>query len=79
MEKIKEAGSRVALAFSTALFMVVGTVGIASAQTADPVSDAFADMKTKVLLYGGLIVTLVVAAVGIFLGIKYLRKGVSKA
>lgn len=53
--------------------------GSASATPADPVDDAFADMLQKVKDYGALIVGLVVAAALIFLGIKYLRKGLSKA
>ena len=53
--------------------------GAASATPPDPVADAFTSMGAKVTLYGAAIVTLVVLAVGIFLGIKYLRKGVSKA
>jgi hypothetical protein len=52
--------------------------GPASA-AADPVGDAFADMQTKIVTYGGLIVGLVIAGAIIFLGIKYLRKGLSKA
>lgn len=53
--------------------------GSASAEPADPVTDAFGDMQTKIVAYGALIVGLVVAGALIFLGIKYLRKGLSKA
>lgn len=61
----------------TALMFVAGTAA-ANAAT-DPVADAFTSMEGKVTTYGAAIVALVVLAVGIFLGIKYLRKGVSKA
>lgn len=62
----------------TALMLVAG-MGAASAEPADPVTTAFNDMEGKITTYGAAIVGLVVLAVGIFLGIKYLRKGVSKA
>lgn len=82
VERFKEAGGRVALvtgAVTTALFMGLFMAGPASATPADPVTDAFSDMSAKIVSYGALVVGLVVLAVGIFLGIKWLRKGVSAA
>jgi hypothetical protein len=45
----------------------------------DPVSQGFTDAGTKVALYGGAMVALVLVGLLIMLGIKYLRRGVSKA
>lgn len=66
--------------------LVVGLVGAlmlvgagAANATTDPVETAFNDMEAKVTTYGAAIVALVVLAVAIFLGIKYLKRGVSKA
>lgn len=78
MENLKQIGARVGMVLTFASLVVVGSVSAASAQT-DPVADAFTSMEGKITTYGGAIVALVVLAVGIFLGIKYLRKGVSKA
>jgi hypothetical protein len=75
--------ARVGIVLSTLAALMIGAFAMASAgnatTTTDPVSDAFTDMNGKVTTYGAAIVALVVLAVGIFLGIKYLRKGVSKA
>lgn len=81
MENIRQIGGRVGLGF-TALTTMLGVAVILagpSSATTDPVATAFDDMEAKVTTYGAAIVALVVLAVGIFLGIKYLRKGVSKA
>ena len=82
METIKNLSARVGMG-ATALVTILGVsvllAGPSSAQTADPVLDAFDDMQAKILLYGAAIVALVVLAVGIFLGIKYLKKGVHSA
>lgn len=79
VEKIKERG--LALSSMLSVFVVAGLLGAgpASATPADPVGDAFDEMQGKITTYGAAIVGLVVLSVGIFLGIKYLRKGVSKA
>lgn len=53
--------------------------GASSATPADPVSDAFGDLQDKVTLYGGAVVALVVAAIIILFGVKWLKKGASKA
>ena len=86
METLKFIAGRAGIATSAALAVVLGTslllAGSASAQTtppADPVEDGFADMLTKIGIYGGLIVGLVVLSASIFLGVKYLRRGTSKA
>lgn len=76
MESLK---TKVGLLFGLTGLMLVAGVGAASAAPADPVADAFTDMQGKITTYGAAIVGLVVLSVGIFLGIKYLRKGVSKA
>jgi len=77
LENIK---GRVALLGATMTMLMVGGIafaGGASATPADPVEGAFADLTTKVTLYGGLVLGLVLLTIGIFLGIKWLRKGVS--
>lgn len=68
-------GGAVGTLFMTAFILA----GSASAQTVDPVEGAFTSMNDKIQTYGVAIVGLVVLAAGIFLGIKYLRKGVSHA
>lgn len=81
-EMVRGTGHRLAALTS----MTVGTLGVmlalagsASATPVDPIETAFDGLSAKITLYGGFIVALVVLSVGIFLGIKYLRKGVSKA
>jgi len=81
-DKLKEAGARVGLVFgAVGTLMTLGVLlaGEAGATPPDPVATAFNDMNGKVTTYGAAIVALVVLSVGIFLGIKYLRKGTSKA
>lgn len=80
MDKIKGLAGRTGLVGGTVVgvFAVMAILaGTASAD--DPVTAAFTEMNSKVTTYGAAIVALVVLSVGIFLGIKYLRKGVSKA
>lgn len=82
MERFKEMGGRAAVlgsAVTGTLLMGFIMAGPASATPADPVEAAFSDMSAKIVTYGALVVGLVVLAVGIFLGIKWLRKGVSAA
>lgn len=79
MEIIKDRAARVGAAFSALFVLGVLGAGAASATPADPVETAFTDMEGKITTYGGAIVALVVLSIGIMLGIKYLRKGVSKA
>lgn len=62
----------------TVLAFVTG-MGAASATPADPVEQGFTDAGTKVALYGGLLITLVLIGFGIMLGVKYLSKGFRKA
>ena len=64
-----------AVGFTMIAIMLAG----GASATTDPVADAFTTMQGKVVTYGGAIVALVIVSAGIFLGIKYLRKGVSKA
>lgn len=81
VDNIKQIGGRVGMgvsALGTLLMVGVMLAGPSSA-AGDPVAGAFDDMETKVTTYGAAIVALVVLSVGIFLGIKYLRKGISKA
>lgn len=82
MDTLKAAGARVGMvtgAMGTLALMGFILAGPASAQTGDPVGTAFSDLEGKITTYGTAIVALVVLSVGIFLGIKYLRKGASKA
>lgn len=79
VESIKDRAAALGAVLSTLFVVGILTASGASATPADPVETAFTDMESKVTTYGGAIVSLVVLAVGIFLGIKYLRKGVSKA
>lgn len=80
MDKIKEFGGRSALVTGVTFgLMTVMGILAGTASATDPVDDAFTSMNAKVTTYGAAIVALVVLSVGIFLGIKYLRKGVSKA
>lgn len=81
MEHIKQVGGRAAMGASALGTMFVLGVMLAgpSSAASDPVADAFTTMEGKVTTYGGAIVSLVIVAVGIFLGIRYLRKGVNSA
>lgn len=87
MEKIKSSARAVGRPFavlgamlSVTMIGVLAMAGSASATPpADPVEDAFGDLQDKVTLYGGLIVALVVAVVILFFGLKFLKKGASKA
>lgn len=81
LDSMKAGAARVGmLTGATAGIAMLGffLAGSASAQ-GDPIETAFTDMEGKVTTYGGAIVALVVIAAAIFLGIKYLKKGVSKA
>jgi heme/copper-type cytochrome/quinol oxidase subunit 2 len=68
--------------FSTALavvvFSVVAFASAASAQTADPIGDAFSSGQTQLVTYVGLgigtIVTLLLLGLGVTVLVKYLRK-----
>ncbi|MGY2704848.1 hypothetical protein [Nocardioides sp. HB32] len=82
MDTIKGIGKRVGLvgtATGIALMGALILMGAAEATPADPVDDAFTTMQGKVTLYGAAVVALVVASVLLFFGIKFLRKGASKA
>jgi len=79
MQNIATKAGIVGGAVSTLLLTAFVLAGPASAQTVDPVSTAFDTMQAKIGTYGGAIVALVVASAVLFLGIKYLRKGTSKA
>lgn len=81
LEHVKQFGGRVALggsALAGMAFMALVLAGPSSAST-DPAETAISDMGAKVTTYGTAILALVVLSAGIFLGIKYLRKGISKA
>ena len=53
--------------------------GVASATPADPVADGLDELQSKVATYGTAVVALVVAVVVLFFGIKFLKRGASKA
>lgn len=54
--------------------------GAANAADGDATIDAqFTDLQSKVVTYGGAMVALAVVGIGLTLGLKYLRKAVSKA
>ncbi|MCW2787159.1 MAG: hypothetical protein JWP74_3676 [Marmoricola sp.] len=62
--------------------LMVGSFALAGGSFADgtdPVSADFTTLQGDVTTYGGAILALVLVSAGIFLGIKYLRKGISKA
>jgi hypothetical protein len=82
MEKLKKYSGYTALTAVGSALMVVGMfvmAGAASATPADPVGDAFDTLQGKVTLYGAAVVALVVAVVVLFFGIKFLKRGASKA
>lgn len=81
----KRAGKRVATTVAmvgtvfTMGFLLAGPASAEPATPADPVLGAFDGLETKITLYGAAIVALVVLSVALFLGIKYLRRGATKA
>lgn len=83
MERFKNLAGRAGLV--TGMTAGLGMVALVLAGPAsaapgdDPALDGINDMAAKVTTYGAAIVALVVLSAGLFLGIKYLRKGVSKA
>lgn len=80
MEKKQNVKVRLGMfaAFMSAMF--AGMFALASASSADdPVSTGFTTLQANVTTYGAAIVALVLVSAGIFLGVKYLRKGISKA
>lgn len=67
-------------ALSVMAFMVMGEAANATTTTTPAtVDDGFTQLNDKITTYGGSIVALVVLAAGIFIGVKYLKKGLSKA
>lgn len=78
LENVKRFGLAATVA---GLLTVVGFVGAGAAMAtpADPVAGAFTSMQDKIVTYGAAIVGLVVASAVIFLGVKYIRKGLAKA
>lgn len=80
MEKFSAFGTRAAALGSLVMVGLVGGFLVpASATPADPAGDAITGLGTTVGTYGAAMVAVVVVAVGFVLGIKYLRKAVSKA
>jgi hypothetical protein len=80
----KAVGARVGVVTgvtSALMFSALMLAGAASAAEGDPqtIDGAFADLQTKITTYGGAVVGLVVASVILFFGIKFLRRGASKA
>lgn len=75
MQKSGLAGIGTALLFAASMVLA----GAASATPADPVGDAFTELQGKVTTYGAAVVALVVAVVVLFFGIKFLKRGASKA
>lgn len=82
LDHIKTGGRRAAT-----LAGALGGIGVLAFVLAGPSSaagedvglDAITGLGTKVAAYGAAIVAVVVISVGIMLGVKYLRKAVSKA
>lgn len=79
MNTITKRAATASAFLGTVLTMGFILAGPASATPADPIDAAFTSMEGKVTTYGVAIVSLVVLAVALFLGIKYLKRGVSKA
>lgn len=79
LDRIKQRAGVLGALVTTFMLGAFIAAGSASATVADPVDQAFTDMQGKVTTYGAAIVALVVVAAGIFLGVKYLKKGLSKA
>lgn len=82
VERMKEMGARAGMTLGVLGVLGMTSImlaGSASAAGADPVIGAFDDVEGKIGTYGTAIVGIVVASVLLFLGIKYLRKGGSKA
>lgn len=83
VEKVKQAGGRVALLLSAVVGLFVTGLFLASGANAapgdDPALDAITDLGSKVTLYGGAIVALVALSMAIWLGIKYMGKARAKA
>jgi intracellular septation protein A len=75
MQKTGLAGIGTSILFAASFALA----GIASATPADPVADAFDTLQDKVTTYGTAVVALVVAVVVLFFGIKFLKRGASKA
>jgi hypothetical protein len=74
MKGIKE---RAAVLGGTLSALLVGAfvmAGAASATPTDPIETGFADMGVKLALYSGLLVGLVVIAVGVTYGIGWIKK-----
>lgn len=74
-------GARIA-AVSVLTVMLVGFGGLVSGASAAPNADAIDAIEAvaaDILVYGGALILLVVAAIGIAIGIKYLRKARSAA
>ena len=78
LDRIKRQGAFVSLTLTSLMLGAFAMAGGASATT-DPVESGFTDAGTKVTLYGGLLITLVLIGFGIMLGVKYLGKGFRKA
>lgn len=77
MKSLQALAVRGGIVGSVASSLFIGAVllaGGASAQTADPVLDGFDGAQTKALLYGGAMVTLTLATVALWVGIKYIHK-----
>ncbi len=80
MEKFSAFGARASILGSVVMAGLIGGFLVpASAEPADPAGDAITGLGTTVSTYGAAMVAVVVVAVGFVLGIKYLRKAVSKA
>lgn len=76
VDNFKGAGARAAAGLSAlgAMFVVGVMLAGPSSAAADPVSTAFDTMEGKITTYGGALATLTVLAVGIMLGLAWLKK-----
>lgn len=83
VKKVKQVGGHVALLLSAVVALFTTGLLFASGANAaagdDPALDAITGLGTKVTLYGGAIVALVAISMAIWLGIRYMKSGTSKA
>lgn len=76
LDRIKDGGARVGVGFTVLGAMLMTSVILAGSASAavDPVETAFNDMEGKVTTYGAALAAITVLAVGILLGLAWLKK-----